>query len=152
MSLADRVSDDLKQAMRSKNSLRLSALRALRNEIIKFSKSKQNNQISDGDVIKMVKSQIKQRQDSIAMFKKAHRQDLIGVEEAQMVVLQEFLPEQLSAEKILELVLKAIAETGASNPKDIGSVMKALQQLIRETGKDADSRSISELVRKELKC
>ena len=150
MSLVDRVTDELKQAMRSKNSEKLAALRALRNEIIKFSKTKKNDQISDDDVIKMVKSQIKQRQDSIAMFKKADRQDLIDVEEVQMVVLQEFLPEQLSAEKIQEVVLKAITETEASSLKDMGRVMKAVLPMISETGKDADSRSISELVRKEL--
>ena len=150
MSLVDRVNDELKQAMRDKNSEKLSAVRALRNEIIKFTKTKKNDLISDDDVIKMAKSQIKQRQDSIAMFQKADRQDLIEVEEAQMVVLQEFLPEQLSDEKLLELVLKAITETGASSLRDMGNVMKAVLHIVRESGKDADSRYISELVRKDL--
>jgi len=150
MNLTDRVNNELKEAMRSKESNRLAAIRALRNEIIKLNKSGDKSEVRDDDVIKLVKSQIKQRQDSISMFKKAGRQDLIDVEESQMLVLETFLPEQLSSEKLEKLVESAVSKVDAVSIKDMGKVMKCVLGLIQETGKDADNRTVSELVKVKI--
>ena len=150
MDLVDRISDEIKLAMRNRDQNRLDALRAVRNEIIKFSKQGNLEKISDEDVVKLLKSQIKQRQDSISMFEKGGRKDLILVEEEQLVVLQEFLPEQLSGEKLEEIVAEAISKCDATSVKHMGLVMKNVKDLVGETGKDVDNRVVAELVKAKL--
>ncbi len=150
MSLVNRVNNELKDAMRSKDSLRLDSIRALRNEIIKLGKSGNKADVQDDDVIKIVKTLIKQRQDSIAMFEKANRNDLIEIESSQMTILKEFLPEQLSEDELKKIVQGAIEASAASSIKDMGMVMKTVIPLIKESGKDADNRLISTLVKSAL--
>ena len=150
MTLATNIGDALKAAMRSKDETRLDVLRALRGEIIKFEKSGTDDAITDDKVVKIVKSQIKQRQDAIAMFQKGGRNDLVEREEAQIVVLAEFLPPQLSEEEIGALIASAIEEIGASTMKDMGKVMKQVNGAIRDSGKDADNRVVSGLVKAAL--
>ncbi len=150
MSLVDRVNNELKDAMRSKDSIRLDSIRALRNEIIKLSKSGNKAYVQDDDIIKIVKTLIKQRQDSIVMFEKASRNDLIEVESSQMGILKEFLPEQLSEAELQKIIQTAIEASAASSIKDMGIVMKTVMPLIKESGKDADNRLISTLVKSAL--
>lgn len=150
MSLVDRVNDELKAAMRAKDQQRLAAVRALRGEIIKLNKSGSGKEVTDEDVLKACKTQIKQRQDAIEMFETGGRQDLIETEKAQIEALQAFLPEGLSAEEIEAMVDKAIGETGAGSPKEMGAVMKRMHELIQESGKDADNRAVADLVKSKL--
>lgn len=150
MKLVDRVNQDLKEAMKAKDETRLAAIRALRGEILKQQKSGSGSEVSDEQVIDMVKRQVKQRQDAIEMFKQGNREDLVAKEESQMTVLQEYLPQQLSDEELAALVDRAIADTGAESMKDMGGVMKTVQQLVKDSGKDADNRQVAGLVKTKL--
>ncbi len=150
MSLADRVNDELKEAMRAKDSTRLDSLRALRNEIIKLTKSGNNAEVQDDDVVKLVKTLIKQRQDSISMFEKAGRHDLSEIESLQMTILKNYLPDQLSEDELKKIIDTAIEDSNASSIKDMGIVMKTVMALIKDSGKDADNRMVSMLVKSAL--
>ena len=150
MGLVQRITEDIKTAMRARDEQRLAVVRALRNEVIKLSKSGTDKEVDDDDVVKIVKSQIKQRQDAIAMFEKGNRADLVETEQAQLVILQEYLPEQLTDAEIQEIVDKAIAESGATTKKEMGIVMKTAREIIAESGKDADNRKVSQIVGERL--
>jgi len=150
MDLADRISDEIKQGMHARDSKKLEVLRAVRNEIIKFTKTGSSAKIADDDVLKIIKSQIKQRREAISMFDKGGRPDLVANEESQLKILETFLPEQLSEDDLQKIVLAAVAKTSASDVKDMGRVMKEVLVSIRQTGKDADNRLISDLVKRQL--
>lgn len=150
MSLADQVNADLKQAMRDKNQVKLASIRALRGEIIKFNKSGADQEISDADVTGFIKRLIKQRQDSITMFSEAGRTELAEKEQAQIDVLQAYLPAALSEDELAALVAQAVSETGATSQRDMGGVMKALKGLVAASGKDADNRVVAALVKSTL--
>jgi uncharacterized protein YqeY len=150
MSLAEQINDDMKTAMRAKDKTRLASLRAVRAEIIKFTKTGESKEPSDDDVTAMVKRLIKQRQDSIDMFTKGGREDLIETEQSQINVLQTLLPEPLSADELAAVVDQAIADAGASSMKEMGNVMKAVRDLVAATGKDADNRALADLVKQKL--
>lgn len=150
MSLVDRVSQELKGAMRDRDETRLAAIRAIRNEIIKLSKTAVGSSVTDDAVIKLVKSQIKQRQDAIAMFQKGNRPDLVSKEQAEIGILQQFLPVALSDAELNDIVAQAISDTGATNAKQMGAVMKAAIERIQAMGKDADNRTLSAMVKAKL--
>jgi len=150
MPLSDRINEDIKDAMRARDEQALNALRAVRGEIIKFEKSGDNKSASDDDVIAMVKRLVKQRQDSIEMFRKGEREDPGGAEEAQIKILQLLLPEPLSPDELAALVAQAVEATGASSMKEMGQVMKAVRDLVAATGKDADNRALADLVKQSL--
>lgn len=150
MSLADQVNADIKQAMRDKNKTRLTALRALRGEIIKFDKSGSGRAIEDEDVTVLIKRLLKQRQDSIKMYDDAGRDELAQGERDESEVLQAYLPAALSEEELTALVDQAIVASGATGPKQMGLVMKELKGLIADSGKDADNRVVAGLVKDKL--
>ncbi len=150
MNLIDRINDELKHAMKNRDSTKLAAIRAVRNEIIKFNKSGSAEEISDAIIIKFIKGQIKQRQDSIAMFQQGNRPDLVSEEEGQMTLLKNLLPTQLDETEMAALIDQSIAAAGATGPKDMGQVMKTLMPLLKQTGKDCDNRLISEMVKARL--
>ncbi len=150
MNLADRVTDEIKSAMRARDEQKLAALRALRGEILKLSKLALDKEVTDDDVLKLVKSQIKQRQDAIAMFEKGGRADLIAIDAEQIKHLQVLLPTQISDDALTEIIDKAIELCNASSAKDMGKVMKETVALVRQTGLDSNNRRVSELVRERL--
>lgn len=150
MPLIDRINDDLKTAMRAKDAVRLGAIRALRGEIIKADKTGSDAALTDDDVIAMAKTLIKQRQDSIAMFQKGGRDELAAKEQAELTVLQEYLPPQLTSDDIDALVKQAIASTGATSQKEMGAVMKAVKEAVAASGKDADGRIVADRVKAGL--
>lgn len=150
MDLADRISDEIKQGMHARDSKKLEVLRAVRNEIIKFTKTGSSAKISDDDVLKIIKSQIKQRREAISMFDKGGRPDLVANEESQLKILETYLPEQLSEDDLQKIVLAAVVKANASDLKDMGRVMKEVLISIRQSGKDADNRLISDLVKRQL--
>jgi len=150
MSLADRVVEELKAAMRAKDKVRLATVRALRGEIIKQQKSGAGVEVADEDVVRLVKSQIKQRQDAAASFRQGNREEQARNEETEIEVLKTFLPEELSAAELARLVDEAIAETGATSVKEMGQVMKTVMPKIRASGKDADNRQLAGLVKQQL--
>ncbi|CAM8666372.1 COG1610 Uncharacterized conserved protein [Comamonadaceae bacterium] len=122
MSLKDQITEDMKTAMRAKNSERLGTIRLL----LSAMKQKEVDErvvLDDAMVVAIVDKLIKQRKDSIDAFKKAERADLADKEEAEMKVLQTYLPQRMSAEEVLAEVKAIVAELGASGPGDMGKVM-----------------------------
>lgn len=141
--LTDKIAADLKQAMLAKDAARLSTLRMLKAAIEYYKIEKKQESITDADVTAVIKKQIKQRQDSIEGFTKGGRADLVANEQAELAILKAFLPEELSATQVEEIVKAAIAEVGATTKADMGKVMKAVQA---KTAGRADNRLVSQLV------
>ena len=150
MNLTDRISEEIKKAMHARDSEKLDVLRAVRNEIIKLTKSGSTQTISDNDVLKMIKSQIKRRRDAITMFEKGNRQDLMDKEQAQIIILERFLPDQIAEKDLLAIISNVIKTCDAKSVKDMGKVMKEVMISIRQTGTDADNRIVSELIKRQL--
>ena len=147
MTLSARVNTDITAAMKAQDQPRLSALRMLKAAIMNKGVEK-GRDLDDAEVVQVVASLVKQRRDSIEQFSKAGRTDLVDKETAEIGVLEGYMPPAASAEEIEAAVAAAIAETGASSPKDIGKVMKAVMP--RLAGKSADGRVVNETVRKRL--
>jgi uncharacterized protein YqeY len=147
MLLRDQVNADISAAMKAKDVARLSALRMLKAAIMNKGVEK-GRDLDDAEVLQVVATLVKQRRDSIEQFSNARRADLVDKETAEITVLEHYLPPAASAEEIDTAVLEAIAETGASSPKDMGKVMKAVMP--RLAGKNADGRAVSEAVRRKL--
>jgi uncharacterized protein YqeY len=133
--------------MKAKEATRLSALRMLKAAIMNKGIEKSHD-LDDAEVLQVVSSLVKQRRDSIEQFAKAGRTDLVDKETAEIAVLEQYLPPAASVEEVDAAVAAAIAETGASSPKDMGKVMKAVMP--RLAGKNADGRTVNEAVRRKL--
>ncbi len=145
--LRDQVNSDMSAAMKAKDAPRLSALRMLKAAIMNKGVER-GRDLDDAEVLQVVSTLVKQRRDSIEQFSKAGRTDLVDKETAEIAVLERYLPPAASAEEIDAAVIAAIAETGATSPKDMGKVMKAVMS--RLAGSNADGRAVSESVRRKL--
>ena len=146
MSLRERLDAGMKDAMRARDDLRLSAIRLVRSSV-KNREIDQKLVLDDAGISEVIAALVKQRRESIRMFGEAGRNDLVEKEERELAVLLEFLPRQLSRDEIVELVRKTISESGASGAKDMGMVMKALKPQV--TG-CADGKLVSEVVKELL--
>jgi uncharacterized protein len=146
-SLSDTVSSDITAAMKAKDAQRLSALRMLKAAIMNKSVEK-GRDLDDGEVLQVVASLVKQRRDSIEQFSKAGRTDLVEKETGEIAILDHYLPPAVTPDEIDSAVAAAIAETGATSPKDMGKVMKAVMPKL--AGKNADGRAVNEAVRRKL--
>jgi len=146
MSLKARITDDMKAAMRAKDTARLGTIRLLL-AAIKQKEVDDRTELDDAAVSSIVEKLIKQRKDSISQFQAAGRDDLVAAEQAELVVLQAYLPEQLSAAEVEAAVVAAIAESGASSAKDMGKVMGLLKP--RLAGR-ADMGQVSALIKARL--
>ena len=146
MCLKDQITEDMKTAMRAKDSGRLGTIRLLQ-AAMKQKEVDERVTLDDAMVIAIVDKLIKQRKDSIDAFTKADRQDLVDIEEAEMKVLQVYLPARLSADEVAAEVKAIVAELGASGPGDMGKVMGAVKQ--RLAGK-ADMGAVSAAVKAAL--
>jgi uncharacterized protein len=136
----------MKEAMKSRNTLRLSVIRMVISSV-KNRDIELRRELNDSEITDAIVSLCKQRRESIRLFKEAGRQDLVEKEEAELALMQEFLPQQLTREELESLVDKAIAETAATSGKDMGKVMKALQPQV--SGR-ADGKLVSEVVKQKL--
>jgi uncharacterized protein YqeY len=145
--LKERIDADLKDAMRSKNELTLSVLRMLKSAVKYKEVEPGASALDDAGIQSVITGLIKQRRDSIDQFKSGGRPELAEKEEAEIGVLQNYLPKQLTAEELTAAVQAAIAEVGAKGAKDMGAVMKNLNPKLQ--GK-AEGRAISEAVKAEL--
>lgn len=145
--LEQRISADYIQAMKDKDSVKSATLSFLRAQIKNVRIDKHVEKVDDLDIIAVIKKQIKQRQESIVQFEQGGRVDLADKEKAEMVILQNYLPQQASAQEIADAVGQAVQETGAKSMKDMGSVMKAV--VAKFEGR-ADNKIISDLVRQAL--
>ena len=146
MSLKERITDDMKAAMRAKDSERLGAIRML-TAAIKQKEVDERIELDDAAVVAIVDKLLKQRKDSIEAFEKAARQDLADKEKAEVVVLQAYLPARLSADEVAAEVKAIVAELGAKGPGDMGKVMGAVKA--RLAGK-ADMGQVSAAVKAAL--
>ena len=147
MSMNDQVGADITAAMKARDASRLSALRMLKAAVMNKSVQK-GRDLDDAEVLQVVASLVKQRRDSIEQFTNAGRTDLVEKETAELTVLQAYLPAAATPEEINAAVAEAIAETGASSPKDMGKVMKAVMPKL--AGKNADGKAVNEAVRRTL--
>ena len=147
MTLVEQISRDITEAMKARDSGRLSALRMLKAALMNSEVAK-GRALEEGESQQVLTSLIKQRRDSIEQFKNGGRQDLVDKESAELVILERYAPPAASVEEIEAAVQAAITETSASGPKDMGRVMKAVMSAL--AGKSADGKVVNELVRKKL--
>jgi uncharacterized protein len=147
MPLTADVSAAITEAMRSKDAARLSALRMLKAAFVNRSVEK-GHELDDGEARQVVASLVKQRKDSIEQFTNGGRQDLAEKEAAEIRVLETYLPPAADPAAVERAVADAIAETGATSPKDTGRVMKAV--MARLAGQNVDGKTVNELVRQRL--
>lgn len=146
MTLKEQLNEAMKQAMKARDDLRLSAVRMIRSTI-KNREIDQKHELDDQGVIEVISTMVKQRRESIRLYQEGNRQDLVEKEEAELAVLLGFLPAQMDAGEITELVATTIREIGAQGVKDMGRVMKALTPL---TAGRADGKVVSDIVRGQL--
>jgi len=146
-SLQERLSQQIKSAMLAKDADQLGALRMLKSAIGYVLIEKKAETLPDADFVAIVQKEVKKRRDSIEQFEKGGRPELAAKEKQEITVLEGFLPQALAPEELEKLVRDAIAETGASSKKDMGTVIKAVQATA--AGR-ADGKTISQLVGKLL--
>jgi hypothetical protein len=146
MTLKERVTEDMKAAMRAKDPARLSAVRLLL-AAMKQKEVDERIELSDADVLGIIDKMVKQRRESIAQYEKAARADLVAVEKFEIEVLSGYLPQQMGEAELAQAVAAAVAESGASGVKDMGKVMALLKP--RLAGR-ADMGKVSGLVKAKL--
>jgi uncharacterized protein YqeY len=146
MSLKARLSDDMKSAMKAKETGRLAAIRLLI-AAIKQKEVDERVELDDTAVAAVIEKLVKQRKDSVTQYEAAGRQDLADVEKAEIAVLSAYLPEKMSNDEIAAAVAAAVAQTGASGPADMGKLMAVLKPQL--AGK-ADMAEVSKLVKAAL--
>ncbi|PAT40778.1 GatB/YqeY domain-containing protein [Vandammella animalimorsus] len=146
MSLKERITEDMKAAMRAKESQRLGTIRMLQ-AAIKQREVDERIELDDAAIVAIVDKLIKQRKDSIAAFEQAGRHDLVAQEQAELQVLQVYLPARLSAQEVAAAVARIVADVGASGPADMGKVMAQAKQ---ELAGKADMGAVSAAVKAAL--
>ncbi|MDD5093898.1 MAG: GatB/YqeY domain-containing protein [Dehalococcoidia bacterium] len=149
MTLQDKLTADMQQAMKSGDKVRLSVLRMVKAAIknAEIEKMVARGSMDDAGVIDVLSRQAKQRRESVTEFKKANRQEMAASEEAELAIIMGYLPQQMSADEIVTIVRQVIEETGAQGPRDKGKVMSKLMPQLK--GK-ADGQVINEMVSRLL--
>jgi len=146
LTLQERITEDMKQAMKEKNKLKLDAIRMLRGAIRNREIEKQT-ELDDDGVLQVLANQIKKRNNSIEQFRDAGRMDLVERESEQLQAIEIYMPQQLSLEEIKELIDEVITETGASSMRDMGKVMSTIMPRIQGR---ADGKEVNQMVREKL--
>jgi uncharacterized protein YqeY len=146
MALKDQLEADLKAAMREKDALKLSVVRMLKSAV-KYREIEIMKPLDDAGVQGVIASEIKRRRDSVEQYRAGNRADLADKEEAEIAILQNWLPAQLTPDELRAKVDAAIAKVGAQGPKDMGAVMKAL---LPEVQGRAEGKAVSDLVKARL--
>ena len=141
-SLRQKLGDDLKQAMKSGDEVKRSAIRLLMAAITNTEIARQAS-LEDADILGIIAKEVRQRKESIEAFKQGNRQDLVAREEAEQAILEEYLPQQVTREEIVEAARRIIGEVGAEGPGDKGKVMP---RIIAQLKGRADGREINEVV------
>lgn len=152
MSLKDRITEDMKGALKSGDKVRLGVLRMVRarmqeREVELRSRHGRDYRLDDAEVEAVLSGYAKQRRDSIEGFRQGGREEQAAAEEAELAIVQTYLPEQVAEEEILARVKEAIAETGATSPRDLGEVMKRVMPAMRGR---ADGKTVNRLARELL--
>ncbi len=148
MTLQERISADMKEAMKAKDKVRLAALRDIKSKImLAMTEAAGSDTLDDAAVTKILSKQLKQREDTLAIYKEQGRDDLVAEEQAQADVIRVYLPQPMTEEELAQAVSELIAELGASSMADMGRVMGTASA--RFAGR-ADGKAISALVRQHL--
>jgi uncharacterized protein len=147
MSLKEKILEDMKNAMKNKEADRLSTIRFLQAAVKNREIELRPVQITDPDILGVIKKMAKQRKDSISEFQKAGRTDLVDKEKSELSILEEYLPKQMSEGEVSKVITDVIATLGAKDMKQMGAVIKETQA---RTGGAADGKMISELTKKAL--
>ena len=130
MTIREKIEEDIRQSMRSQNRQRLDALRFLKNAIQMVEKDQQK-ELDDTGVTEVIAKQVRERRESIRMFEQGSRTDLVAKESAELAVLEEYMPPQMSAEQLSTLIREVIEQVGAETPRDKGRVMGRLMPQVR---------------------
>jgi uncharacterized protein YqeY len=146
MALKDQLDADMKSSMREKDAVRLSVIRMLKSAV-KYREIEAMKPLDDAGVLQVISGEIKRHKDSVEQYRTGNRLDLVAQEEAELVILQGYLPAQMGEAELKALVEAAVVKTGAAGPRDMGTVMKAL---LPEVQGKADGRLVSELVKARL--
>ena len=146
MSLKAQISEDMKNAMRAKDSARLGAIRLLQ-AAIKQREVDERIELEDAAVITVIEKMLKQRRDSIAAYESANRTDLADVEKFEVSVLQTYMPKQLTDDEVNQIITQVITDTGASGAKDMGKVVSLVKPLVAGV---ADMGKVSGLIKARL--
>ena len=144
--LKEKLLEDLKECMKEKNVVRKNVVQMVRAAILQVEKDKQIT-LDDNQIVDIIAKESKKRKDSLADYEKSGREDLISQIKEEIEILSEYLPKQLSAEELEEIVKQIIQEENATSMKDMGKVMKAAKEKI---GARADGKTINEVVKKLL--
>ena len=145
-SLKQKIDQDMKEALKGKKSLKLGVLRMLKSEI-RYQEIEKGAELSNDEVISIISSSVKRRRDSIQQFEKGGRDDLVTQEKAELEVVLGYMPEQLTEEKLSQLIRQAVQDAHATGPSDLGKVMKLILPQVK--GK-ADGKVIHQLVTSQL--
>lgn len=146
MSLKEQINNDLKEAMKGKEKLRVQALRGLKS-VIRYREIEEGRELNEADIQAVVAKEAKQRRESISEFEKANRTDLAEKEKAELAILETYLPPQLSEETIREKAKAVIDELGVTDMKGMGPVM---QRLMADLKGQADGKVVNQIVRQLL--
>ncbi|MEP7146306.1 MAG: GatB/YqeY domain-containing protein [bacterium] len=147
MSLKNKINEDLNAALKAKDVTRTDTLRSIRAEILKMDKSGMNREMTEEEEIQLLSKQAKMRRESIEMFQTAGRQDLVDKETAQLNIINEYLPEQMSSDEAENVIVKILTDTGATSQKDFGKVMGEIMKQLK--GK-IDGKIIQDIVKSKL--
>ncbi|MGE5431466.1 MAG: GatB/YqeY domain-containing protein [Syntrophomonadaceae bacterium] len=147
MTLKDKINEDLKTAMKSGDKLRLETIRSIRALILEFEKSGSGKTLNEEEEIRMLSTAVKKRKDSVEQYRAAKRDDLADKEEAEMKILMEYMPKQLTEEEITETIKKLASEAGASSKADFPKLMPLAMKELK--GK-ADGKVVKSIVEKVL--
>ena len=147
MSLKQQIISDLTASMKAQTAARTSTLRMVKAAMMNREIEK-GGELADQEMLRLLRSMVKQRRDSVEQYEKGGRQDLADKERAEIAVIESYLPKAASREEIQEAIIAAIGETGATSMRDMGKVMKAAQARLAD--KNADGRAISEIVKEKL--
>ncbi len=146
MSLKEKLTTDLKDAMKSKDKVKKSVVTMLR-AAIKQVEVDERRELTDDEIIDIIAKQVKQKNNAIEDFEKGGRQDLVEMTESEIAILKTYLPEQMTEEEVIAIVNDAIAKTGASSMKDMGKVMGIVSQATKGR---ADGKVVADIVKKSL--
>lgn len=147
MSLYDRLTEDLKFAMKSRNQLRMDVIRMIKAAVLN-KEVELKRDLDDAEMSRVMTTLVKQRRESIEQFEKAQRQELAAKERQEIEIIESYLPKPLSPEELETLVTSVIADTGFRSMKDMGALMKAV--MARLGGQTVDGKRVSELVKSKL--
>ena len=148
MALEQQIQEDIKAAMKAKDAVALSAVRAVKGEILLFKTAEGGSkEVTDGDIFKMIKKLIKQRKEAAEQYVAAGRQELADNELAEAAVMEKYLPKQLSEEEVEAKIKEIVAQVGATSIKDMGKVMGVANKALAGL---SDGRTISTIVKKLL--